>query len=185
MINSTSSFLEVRVQGCPPTCTATSSRVAVSALWGFTLSTTAILSTNTYFFSSSQSNVPISAGARSIPTTVRLPTLPCTSISPRTSPERFRWPAVWILNNHAVDDQEWSWSQYWSSLFQVSGVSSRSLSRTGMRTLVDNLQAESPRPRLAVFAHLITKQYCNLNSFLITRLKIYTFLVKLGFYTQE
>merc|ERR1719323_2826745 len=30
---------------------------------------------------------------------------------------------------------------------KVSGVSSRSLSRTGMRTLVDNLQAESPRPR--------------------------------------
>ena len=33
---------------------------------------------------------------------------------------------------------------------QVSGVSSRSLSRTGMRTLVDNLQAESPRPRFII-----------------------------------
>ena len=62
-----------------------------------------ILSTNT----SSQSDVLISAGAQSIPTTGRLPTLPCTSISPQTSPERFGLPAVWILNNHAVDNQEW------------------------------------------------------------------------------
>ena len=48
---------------------------------------------------------PDISGAQSIPTTGRLPTLPCTSISPRTSPERFRWPAVWILSNLAIDDQ--------------------------------------------------------------------------------
>ena len=91
------------------------------------------------------------AGGRSSLMIVRRLTHRCTSTSPPTSPERFR-----SVFSSAVNDEEGSVTKMMKTMMmdiyncddgQVSGVSSRSLSRTGMRTLVDNLQAESPRPR--------------------------------------
>ena len=92
------------------------------------------------------------AGGRSSLMIVRRLTHRCTSTSPPTSPERFRS----VFSSHLLSMMKRAVTKMMKTMMidiynwddgQVSGVSSRSLSRTGMRTRVDNLQAESPRPR--------------------------------------